>query len=691
MDDKFNKDSVLTGISPKKLENAAQQTDVMSENDKKLVRMCQEIFEYAKRHREVPMERAAKNYLVYVGKQWDMNKPSFKTVPVTNIIWGIIEYEVPLMTENKPIMRAHPRSNSDLPYAEGATKGLEYVWDSNDMTFRLPFIMRDVLIFGDTFLKVYWDYEIEEIIIDDVEPDYLYPEPFQSDIKKCKYVIHAEPRAMYDVAEAYPNGKFVKQEDISSPLAEAIDEEVNNYMHETQESLEAEGETVSPEGRMFAGRALVKEMWIDDKTMLSRKQVIQGPTGEPLWDVDDDGEFKLDDDGQRIPKYILVKERKYPHGRFIVWSGGILLADMPSPYEHGRAPYVHFHNVKVKRSFWSYGDPYQLIAIQQQLNKRKAQIDFMADQTGNSIWVVDADAGVRRHQLTNQPGLVVYKRPGTDVHREPGPPIPQYMFENLKALEKEAEFVSGVQGVITGEKPGSVTAGTAIAELIERAMVRIKEKVKYMESSIVDLGRMSMSYMRQYWEDTKEFQIIGSTLQNAQGESRTVEFSGKSLSMDPDIKVVAGSTMPTSKTTKFEQAVIMLNSQVIDRQEFLEYIEYPNAEAVLQRLNQQEKEMQQMQQQSDDKEYQLKMANYLARIKSAQIGAQNKLDTQEVMNQGRIGQQYVANEGGVQRQDSANQGKMQEGIFDFNKEVLLNDNYLLGPTNRGVVTSPQGV
>ena len=104
----------------------------------------------------------------------------------------------------------------------------------------------------------------------------------------------------------------------------------------------------------------------------------------------------------------------------------------------------------------------------------------MADQTGNSIWVLDADSGVKRHQLTNQPGLVIYKRPGTDVRREPGPPIPQYMFENISVLEKEAEFVSGVQGVVTGNKPGSVTAGTAIAELIERAMVRIKEKLKYL-------------------------------------------------------------------------------------------------------------------------------------------------------------------------------------------------------------------
>jgi hypothetical protein len=200
-------DSVLSGVKERALEKASGDMDPMSDENKRIVKMADELFAYAKMHKEIPMQRAARNYLAYVGKQWDLRQPSFKTIPVTNIIWGLIEYEVPLMTENKPIMQVLPGNKIDVPYATGATKGLEYVWDSNDMTFRLPFIMRNVLVLGDSFLKIYWDYNLQEVIIDDVEPDYLYPEPYVGDIKKCNYVIHAEPRPLYEIYELYPNGK----------------------------------------------------------------------------------------------------------------------------------------------------------------------------------------------------------------------------------------------------------------------------------------------------------------------------------------------------------------------------------------------------------------------------------------------------------------------------------------------------
>ena len=659
---------MLSGVSQKQLKLADNNIDtVMSDDNKELVRTFEGIFDYAKKHRQVFMDRKARNYLMYVGKQWDMMQPSFKTVPVTNIIWGIIEYEVPLMTENTPIFRVLPGGREDVAYAEGAAKGLEYVWDSNNMTYRLPFTMRDVCVFGDAFHKSYWDYEAEEIVIDDVELDYIYPEPYVADIPKMKYFIHAEPRALYDIAEMYPNGKYVKAENISNEILEAVEEDASGSKYETRESLEAEGYTTSKEGKMFIGRALVKEIWINDKTMTTENKPVQDDYGNPVYKTDDKGEIELDKKGNPVLKTIAIKKRKYPYGRFVHWANGILLADGASTFKHGRAPLTHFHNIKMKRHFWSYGDPYQLTAIQTQLNKRKAQVDFMADQMGNSIWVVDADSGVKRGQITNRPGLVIYKRPGTDVHREDAPSIPEYMFRTADELKLEADFVSGMMGVVRGEKPGSVTAGTAIAELIERALVRVKEKVKYMEKAIVDMGRLNMSYIRQFWKEPRQFAITGMSLTQAQqqGQPQMIEFSGSSLAFDPNIKMVAGSTMTSSKATKFEQGTVMLKLGVIDREEFHKYIEYPNAEAVLARLEKQEQMQQQMQQQSENREFQLKMANNIAKIKTAEIAGKAKVQGQQLSNMGNLE---------LDRQSQA---------FDLNK-------LLLGPPSLEVGKGQQG-
>jgi len=666
IDSKLN--SILSGIKESELEESKylSRETIMTDAQIELIdKVCEPIFNYCKSHRQVYIDRKVKSYLTYIGKQWDMNQPTFKTIPVTNIIWGIIEYEVPLMTENRPIIKAAAGNPVDIPYAEGINKGLEYVWDSNEMTFRLPFWMRDVLVIGDTFGKIYWDYNIEEIVIDDVEADYFYPEPYVSDVKKMKYVIHAEPRPLHDIVTMYPNGKYVKSENVHSPMAEAVAEEGDTTLYETRESLDAEGVYTSKEGKSVSYRALIKELWIDDKTTTIKSKPVLDEYGMQSYEMVEAGEYKKDKDGNFIPQVIHYQERKYPYGRIIHWANGILLADFVCPYEHGKPPYVHFKNVKMKRSFWSYEDPYQLIAIQTQLNKRKAQIDFIADQTGNSVWVVDVDSGVKRSQITNQPGLIVYKRTGSEVNRLSPPPIPEYLFRNIDDLKFEANFVSGLHSVVTGDKPGSITAGSAIAELIERALVRVKEKTKYMEASIVDLGRLAMSYMRQFWIEPRQFPVFSSM---SGGVNKVVEFSGKSLSFDPKIRVIAGSTMTTSKTSKFEQGVVMLRLGIIDRQEFLEYIEYPNAEDVLVRLQQQEEQMQQMQRESEDKEFQAKMQGYLTKLKAAQINKSAKLETQVL----------------------ANRGAMEEQVFNFND--LLTRPYWTGegsnitrPTGQGVM------
>jgi hypothetical protein len=96
-------------------------------------------------------------------------------------------------------------------------------------------------------------------------------------------------------------------------------------------------------------------------------------------------------------------------------------------------------------------------------------------------------------------------------------------------------------------------------------------------------------------------------------------------------------------------------------------------------LQEQEERMIQMQQSQSDTENRLKMANYMARIKSAEIAAKSRMDNQDMANRGKLGVQALANE-----------GKINDKVFDLNN-LLMNNNYLIGPTNRGVSLPGMGV
>lgn len=717
-----NFDAILSGITKGQLAKANMADgSPNSETEKELINKCEEMFSFSARHKEVPMERAKKNYLLYIGKQWDMRQPSFKQIPVNNIIYGIIEYQVPLMTENKPIIKAEPRNPEDIMLSEGSTRALEYVWEDNDLTQRLPFIMRNVLVYGDHIMKIYWDYANDKIQMDDVEPDYFYPQPYVSKIEEMEWCIHAEPRPLYEIAGTYPNGKYVKAEAYVSPLEEIMDEANADgaLMNEPVEALIAEGKATMSAGKVLAfNRALVKEMWINDKTMVKKEKVLQDEeTGEPVYEMNEDGtEYKKDENGAPVPKTMTYYERKYPYGRFIVWANNVLLMDAPSPFKHGRAPYVHFHNIRLNRMFWSLGDPVQVASLQTQLNKRLAQLDFIADLNGNPVWICDAGSGVKKGQITNQPGLIIWKRDGSDVHREAPPPIPEYLFRTIDDIKLSADFVSGTMGVVRGEKPGSVTAGSAISELIERALVRIKEKVKYMESSLILVGRMTMSLIRQYWEEPRKFTISGQghTLmpgmtnpqQGMQGmlgmqggiqgmlgsqiQQPYIEFSGLSLTADPDIKIVAGSTMPISKANKFEQGILMYQQGIIDRKEFLSYVEYPSADAVDERMAQKEEEQMQMAQQQAQQEQQLKLAQVMSKFEKIKVDREAKqMDAQgRELDRMQAAQQQVQaaqqQNASLQLQAEAQQNQINGQNADRLMNFITNMNR---PTEQGVSKS----
>jgi hypothetical protein len=150
---------------------------------------------------------------------------------------------------------------------------------------------------------------------------------------------------------------------------------------------------------------------------------------------------------------------------------------------------------------------------------------------------------------------------------------------------------------------GSVTAAAAIADLQEAALTRVRQKSRNLDCYLQSLGQQYASRVMQFRTAPKVYRLTND--QNAQnyfkaefskdddGNTKMIvqKWNGTGYSLPDeyqlrgklDVKVSTGSTLPVLKAQKEERLLKLFQLGIIDSEEVLKGLQYPNAEAVLQR------------------------------------------------------------------------------------------------------------
>ena len=134
------------------------------------------------------------------------------------------------------------------------------------------------------------------------------------------------------------------------------------------------------------------------------------------------------------------------------------------------------------------------------INELTNQIIDNAKSTANMQWIIDKNSGIGQGKLTNRPGLVIRKNPGSEVRRDTPPPMPTYVRETIDVMKADIQDISGVLDSLKGEKQTGVVAASAILALQEASQSRIRLKIKIMESNLSELANMVYSRMQQFWK-----------------------------------------------------------------------------------------------------------------------------------------------------------------------------------------------
>lgn len=577
-----------------------------SEDELMLVNDVYDKFRTAKQAKDPYVETWKKCIDAYNSDYFkDINKPEYKSDEISNFIFSTLETIKPIMFDNDPQIVSMPKTIEGFANNSKIQSMFDYEWHRDNMSKKVLQAVTLALQTGTAIFSVLWNSKdgkgvgnVNNVL---VNPFNFFPDPMATSIEDAEYIIYATYKHANVLKNQYPD------------KANLLDGGAIN-----EQELAPSGSDIAS----VRNQILVLECWQRDYTTVEYEEVV---------------------DGSPVKK----RKKRYPKGRVVTVAPehNVVLSDKENPYEDGDFPFVMMKCYDVPFQFWGKGEVEQLLSPQQYINDLTNQIIDTVKLTANMPWVLDKNCGVPKGALTNRPGLIIRKNPGTNIDRLPPPNMPNYPRETIEVLKRDIETISGIHDVTQGRKPGSISAASAIMALQDAGQARIRLKVRLLELALGEIGSLWFSRIKQFWVTDRE---IRNSKFNAKSSMRNsledffYVISQEDLTEDYDFVIVGESTMPSNKPAMLDMLIRLAQTTaedglpMVDRDTLLTYTNIPNISQIGE-----------------------KFQNIIQGQQEAQQGAMMEEEAMLMEQQG-LEQQIAEEEAIAQEQEMAQQGGMSD-------------------------------
>lgn len=581
--------------------------------DEDTVKMVNDMMNRFKRARAKYDSVWQSNYeFVFGGKQWTLDRPAWRFSEVVNYTWANIMTEVGIQTDARPRVQYNAVETSDYEFAKQLEKINEVNWGKYPWLQRVADLVTQCKWLHVTHAEVYWDKDLEDGLGDVgfrlLDPFYSYWDPFATDEDSLRGFIYAAPVPTAKLKKEHPD----KADEIQADV-ELIGGK-NSDVVSTSSDRTIRGQTnvrAYKYDDRFGGEPMtfLQRVWIKDETV------------EEVQENDSDG------------KPVYVQKKKYPKGRYIEKCGNTILYDGHNgamldsgciPYEDGMIPIARLVNYSYPLEYAGENEVTHSRGPQKVINYVWSHLLDQMKMSSNPVTVIGATSGVDPDNVTNEPGLKILANDVNQVRREPGMPIAggmQFIMDQAKA---SLDQTYGLTDVMKGAVDPAIGSGVLFDGYAEAAQVRPRLKNRNLDQFLARVGRLMLSRYLQFYTAPRAFRMT-----NEQGWPEHVEFfisqdgQGNKIaninkttitpqgpqqsSMQspikgmPDVDVLSGSSLPFAKALKSKTALEYLNAGVIDPEEVLKTVDWPNYEAVLERMQKMAAQQAQMQPQKGGK------------------------------------------------------------------------------------------
>jgi hypothetical protein len=559
-----------------------------------------------KRARQLYDRNWADNYRFYRGKQWKQKRPSYRHSEVFNIVFAEVQTALALLTDVRPSIETLPEDPTDFEFAEIIGQIIESKWDTNNWNYTVAECITDSGIYGTGIGHVPWKQElldgIGDYVFESADPFWIYPDPnarSKFNDEHCEDVVIAEPTDLSKLKREYPQvAEFLTADiaDVESMDVRKEDKDEIIYKSPSDNRIQiSEGQSFQ-KGR--DGQALKVTLYCRSNEKMEKEL---DPKVDPAT-------------GAEEKQYQTMK--KYPFGRKIVVVNGVLCEDTSNEDYDNRFPLARLVDHFLPRQFWGIGEVENLESSQNVINVILSHILDVLKLCANPVWVVDTESGVEEDNIINRPGLVITKNKGSEVRREGGVEIPSFILNTLQVMmDRVMTKLGSTQEVSRGASPSPNASGYAIEQLQEAAQTKIRTKARNLEVFLKEVGDLMFDRIMRFYslprvvrisnnpEASKYFKFHITEAQDEEGNvSKTaivqpfdMDDMGNQAWSEPrevkiksrvDIKFAVGTSLPFAKAQKAALAEKLFSQGIIDAEEYLTQIDYPNKEKIIEKLNQ---------------------------------------------------------------------------------------------------------
>lgn len=500
------------------LDDAALKKLQKSDKGKKLVDYLKKEYQKSKDAKQWRVRQWYTNIAFERGKQyvaWDSTKSALSQLPrgdknlpriTINKVRPIVRTEIAKLTSQKPSAVCLPASNDveDVFAATAATQIWDSLYDRLEVNKEMRKVARDISVLGLGYLKVYWntekydDWSDEEgdIDIDHVSPFNIFvPDLSIEDNCDQPYILHVYTKTIEWLKMTY--GDLIPKD--MKPTVVAATE-----IADISSALDIRENNSKPDA------SLVIEAWVKPGTT-----------------------------------------NLLPKGGYVVIVDEVIVEacidGFPSGYKD--YPIIKFDHIP-SGQYYPACVIDDIIPLQREINRTRSQ-RIQAKNMMAKPQVYYREGSLSVNKITTAPGQYIGVRPGFEYPASaPMPQLPPYVSEELQALDSDLENISGQHEVSRGGTPPGVEAATAIAYLQERDDSYLAPTFASIEEGLSRVAKMALTLAAEYWTGERTVKVAGDN----NGFSAEM-FRGADIAKGTDIKIEAGSALPTSKAAK--QALIM--------------------------------------------------------------------------------------------------------------------------------------
>lgn len=507
-----------------------------SDKGKKLVDYIKSEYQKSKDAKQWRVRQWYMNMSFERGKQyvaWDSTKSGLAQLPrgdknipriTINKIRPIVRTEISKLTSQKPSAVALPASNDveDVFAATAATQIWESMYDRLNVGYEMRMVARDISVLGLGYLKVYWDAnkyddwsdQEGDICIDHVSPFNIFvPDLSIVDHRKQPYILHVYTKPLEWLTMTY--GDLIPKD--KKPTVVAATE-----IADISSALDIRENNSKPDA------SLVIEAWVKPgATNLL-------PKGGYITIVDEIiVEASIDGFPSGYKEYPIVKFEHIPSGQYYP---ACVIDD--------------------------------IIPLQREVNRTRSQ-RIQAKNMMAKPQVYYREGSLTVAKINTAPGQYIGVRPGFEYPAAaPMPQLPPYVAEELQALDVDMQSISGQHEVSRGTTPPGVEAATAIAYLQERDDSYLAPTFASIEEGLSQIARGALTLAAEYWTGERTVKVTGDN----NGFSAEM-FRGADIARGTDIRIEAGSALPTSKAAKQALVMDMMRLGMVPPEEGLELLD----------------------------------------------------------------------------------------------------------------------